>query len=88
MVSSSVHVLVWEEDREEILILTSVQQMIVQVSGGRPHDQTGVSFCRVASDDRSQTCSSANFPTNGISNLRVCGIANYPNLSLVSALLL
>ena len=30
-------VLVWEEDGEELLILTSVQEMIVRVSGGRPH---------------------------------------------------
>ena len=28
---------VWEEDGEELLILTSVQEMIVRVSGGRPH---------------------------------------------------
>ena len=36
--------------------------------------QSGVSFCRVASDDR-YTCSSANFSTNGISYQRVCGRA-------------
>ena len=38
MVTLSLHVLVWEEDGEELLILTSVQVMIVQVSGGRPHN--------------------------------------------------
>ena len=38
MVTSSLHVLVWEEDGEELLILTSVQEVIVQVSGGRPHN--------------------------------------------------
>ena len=37
MVTSSLHVLVWEEDGEELLILTSVQEMIVHVSGRRPH---------------------------------------------------
>ena len=36
--------------------------------------QSGVSFCRVASDDQF-TCSSANFSTNGISYWRVCGRA-------------
>ena len=36
--------------------------------------QSGVSFCRVASDD-TFTCSSANFSTNGISYQRVCGRA-------------
>ena len=38
LVTSSLHVLVWEDDGEELLILTSVQEVIVQVSGGRPHD--------------------------------------------------
>ena len=38
MVTSSLHVLVWEEDGEELLILTSVQEMIVRVSRGRPHN--------------------------------------------------
>ena len=38
VVTSSLHVLVWEEDGEELLILTSVQEMIVRVSGGRPHN--------------------------------------------------
>ena len=36
--TSSLHVLVWEEDGEELLILTSVQEMIVRVSRGRPHN--------------------------------------------------
>ena len=36
--------------------------------------QSGVSFCRVASDSY-HTCSSANFSTNGISYQRVCGRA-------------
>ena len=40
----------------------------------RKATQSGVSFCRVASDDR-WTCSSANFSTNGISYQRVCGRA-------------
>ena len=40
----------------------------------RKATQSGVSFCRVASDDR-RTCSSANFSTNGISYQRVCGRA-------------
>ena len=40
----------------------------------RKATQSGVSFCRVASDD-SYTCSSANFSTNGISYQRVCGRA-------------
>ena len=34
----SIHVLVWKEDGEELLMLTSVQKMIVRVSGGRPHN--------------------------------------------------
>ena len=38
----------------------------------RKATQSGVSFCRVASDD-SNTCSSASFSTNGISYQRVCG---------------
>ena len=37
--------------------------------------QSGVSFCRVASDDGEFTCSSANFSTNGIIYQRVCGRA-------------
>ena len=40
----------------------------------RKATQSGVSFCRVASD-RFYTCSSANFSTNGISYQRVCGRA-------------
>ena len=40
----------------------------------RKATQSGVSFCRVASDDQ-YTCSSANFSTNGISYQRVCGRA-------------
>ena len=40
----------------------------------RKATQSGVSFCRVAGDDRF-TCSSANFSTNGISYWRVCGRA-------------
>ena len=40
----------------------------------RKATQSGVSFCRVASDD-GWTCSSANFSTNGISYQRVCGRA-------------
>ena len=40
----------------------------------RKATQSGVSFCRVASDDR-WTCSSVNFSTNGISYQRVCGRA-------------
>ena len=38
VVTSSLHVLVWDEDGEELLILTSLQEMIAQVSGGRPHN--------------------------------------------------
>ena len=41
----------------------------------RKATQSGVSFCRVASDDGEYTCSSANFSTNGISYQRVCGRA-------------
>ena len=40
----------------------------------RKATQSGVSFCRVASDDRF-VCSSASFSTNGISYQRVCGRA-------------
>ena len=40
----------------------------------RKATQSGVSFCRVASDDI-WTCSSASFSTNGISYQRVCGRA-------------
>ena len=40
----------------------------------RKATQSGVSFCRVASDN-GDTCSSANFSTNGISYQRVCGRA-------------
>ena len=42
----------------------------------RKATQSGVSFCRVASDDHDAfTCSSAKFSTNGISYQRVCGRA-------------
>ena len=41
----------------------------------RKATQSGVSFCRVASDDVNRICSSANFSTNGISYQRVCGRA-------------
>ena len=41
----------------------------------RKATQSGVSFCRVASNDSQFTCSSANFSTNGISYQRVCGRA-------------
>ena len=41
----------------------------------RKATQSGVSFCRVASDDK-WTCSSASFSTNGISYQRVCGRAS------------
>ena len=40
----------------------------------RKTNQSGVSFCRVANDDR-YTCSSANFSTNGKDYQRVCGRA-------------
>ena len=40
----------------------------------RKATQSGVSFCRVASDNEF-VCSSANFSTNGISYQRVCGIS-------------
>ena len=40
----------------------------------RKATQSGISFCRVASDG-GFTCSSANFSTNGISYQRVCGRA-------------
>ena len=39
----------------------------------RKATQSGVSFCRVATNDITYTCSSANFSTNGISYQRVCG---------------
>ena len=41
----------------------------------RKATQSGVSFCRVASDDGDGVTSSANFSTNGISYQRVCGRA-------------
>ena len=41
----------------------------------RKATQSGVSFCRVASDNDKFTCSSANFSTNGTSYQRVCGRA-------------
>ena len=41
----------------------------------RKATQSGVSFCRVASDTEIQSCSSASFSTNGISYQRVCGRA-------------
>ena len=41
----------------------------------RKATQSGVSFCRVASDDARFTCPSANFSTNGIRYQRVCGRA-------------
>ena len=41
----------------------------------RKATQSGVSFCRVATDDTTYTCSSASFSTNGISYRRVCGRA-------------
>ena len=40
----------------------------------RKATQSGISFCRIASNDQ-YTCSSANFSTNGISYQRVCGRA-------------
>ena len=40
----------------------------------RKATQSGVSFCRVASDN-THTCSSAKFSTNGVSYQRVCGRA-------------
>ena len=43
MVITSPDMLVWEEDEEESLILTSVQEMIVRVSGGRPQNLVLVS---------------------------------------------
>ena len=41
----------------------------------RKATQSGVSFCRVASDDNVPACTSANFSTNGIRYQRVCGRA-------------
>ena len=41
----------------------------------RKATQSGVSFCREASDNDVPVCSSANFSTNGISYQRVCGRA-------------
>ena len=41
----------------------------------RKATNSGVSFCRVASDDGNGVTSSANFSTNGISYQRVCGRA-------------
>ena len=41
----------------------------------RKATQSGVSFCRVTSDNDRYTCSSVNFPTDGISYQRVCGRA-------------
>ena len=43
-------------------------------SGWRKDTDSGVSFCRVSSDN-SNTCSSTNFSTNGTSYQRVCGRA-------------
>ena len=74
VVTLSLHVLVWEEDGEELLILTSVQEMIVQVSGGRLHNLVLASVEWPVIIYR-QTCSSASFSTNGISYQRVCGRA-------------
>ena len=37
--------------------------------------QSGISFCRLASDTLRESCSSANFSTNGVSYQRVCGRA-------------
>ena len=66
MVTSSLHVLVWEEDGEELLILTSVQEMIVRVSGGRPHNLVlaSVEWPVIVN---THACSSARFSTNRIS---------------------
>ena len=41
----------------------------------RKATQSGVSFCRVASDDSYYICSSAHFSTNGLRYQRVCGRA-------------
>ena len=41
----------------------------------RKATHSGVSFCRVASDDDRRTCPSASFSTNGTSYQRVCGRA-------------
>ena len=43
--------------------------------GWRKATQSGVSFCRIASDNKRQICASAKFSTNGISYQRVCGRA-------------
>ena len=40
---TSRHVLVWEEDGEELLILISVQEMIVRVSGRKGHNLVSAS---------------------------------------------
>ena len=45
-------------------------------SGWRKASYSGISFCRVDSDDNAiQVCSSASFSTNGTSYQNVCGIA-------------
>ena len=61
---------------EELLILTSVQEMIVRVSGGRPHNLVLASVEWPCSDNKyTYACSSSSFSTNGISYHRVCGRA-------------
>ena len=73
MVTSSLHVLVWEEDGEELLILTSIYISAGDAYPGewRNGTQSNISFCTVATDG----CSSAYFSTNGTSYQRVCGWA-------------
>ena len=70
MVTSSLHVLVREEDREELLMITSVQEVGDCPGMWRKATQSGVSFCRVANNGK-YTCSSASFSINGISYQRV-----------------
>ena len=70
--TSSLHVLVWEEDGEELLIIINISAGDDCPGEWRKATQSNVSFCRVASDGKF-TCSSASFSTNGISYQKVCG---------------
>ena len=74
MVTSCLHVLVWEEDGEELVIIINISAGDDCPGEWRKATQSNVSFCRVASDNI-WTCSSAKFSTNGISYQRVCGRA-------------
>ena len=74
MVTSSLHVLVCMGGGWRRIANINISAGDDCPGEWRKATQSGVSFCRVASDNQF-VCSSANFSTNGISYQRVCGRA-------------